>query len=142
VVGDALACARDHLAGEGIGRAPAHNVKLALRVEQIDGTKCYMTVFLSSETYGNDATVLVFNRWMRSRKHSGRQATTCHTQADLRAANAPIAIALPRVPVKADVVTHTSLKRPSHALASNVEDEPRATSALEVLRLKRSVERP
>ena len=59
VVGDALARARDHLAGEGIGRAPAHNVKLALRVkqidlrvEQIDGTKCYMTVFLSSETYG------------------------------------------------------------------------------------------
>jgi len=78
VVGDALARARDHLAGEGIGRAPAHNVKLALRikqidlrVEQIDGTKCYMTVFLSSETYGYDATVLVFNRWMRSRKHSG-----------------------------------------------------------------------
>jgi hypothetical protein len=29
---------RDHLAGEGIGRA--HNVKWALRVEQIDGTKC------------------------------------------------------------------------------------------------------
>jgi hypothetical protein len=39
-----------------------HNVKLAPRVEQIDGTKCYITVFLSSETYGNDATVLVFNR--------------------------------------------------------------------------------
>jgi len=39
-----------------------HNVKLALRVEQIDETKCYMTLFLSSETYGNDATVLVFNR--------------------------------------------------------------------------------
>jgi hypothetical protein len=56
VVGDALTCARDHLAGEGIGRAPAHNVKLALRVKQIDGTKCYMTVFLSSETYGNDAS--------------------------------------------------------------------------------------
>ena len=70
--------------------------QIDLRVEQIDGTKCYMTVFLSSETYGNDATVLVFNRWMRSRKHSGGWATICHTEADLRVANAPIAIALPR----------------------------------------------
>ena len=68
VVGDALARTRNHLASEALA---AHNVKLALRVKQIDGTKCYMTVFLSSETYGNDATVLVFNRWMRSRKHSG-----------------------------------------------------------------------
>jgi hypothetical protein len=61
-----------------------HNVKLAPRVEQIDGTKCYMTVFLSSETYGNDAIMLVFNRWIRSGKHSGGWATICHTEADLR----------------------------------------------------------